>query len=81
MVDKLLLYVVLHLMIASCSSTRPTLPGKVVNETPTWIKFSPDSKYIAAGITGGVRVWNVQSEDFKDYKTKLPNETPEQIIF
>jgi len=76
-----LLSLVIYLTFVSCSGSRPTLPGKLVNETPTSPVFSPDGKLIAAGIFGGVRVWDVQSERFRDYPAALKNETPKRIFF
>ncbi|WP_177194160.1 WD40 repeat domain-containing protein [Dyadobacter sp. SG02] len=81
LLTSLILSLALHLIFASCSSTRPTLPGKLVNETPTSPVFSPDGKLVAAGIFGGVRVWDADSENFRDYLTKLKNETPSRIFF
>ncbi|REA58033.1 hypothetical protein DSL64_21855 [Dyadobacter luteus] len=76
-----LLTLVLLLVITSCGSSKPPLRAKLVNETPTSTVFSPDGKWVAAGVWGGVRVWNVDSEEAKDYKTKLRNETPKYVTF
>lgn len=75
------LFLALQLMIASCGGTRPTLPASIVNQTPSRAVFSPDGQYIAAGIWGAVRIWNVQTEEYKDYETKLRNETPKCVTF
>jgi len=76
-----LIYLTLLPAFTSCSNTKPTLSAKLVNETPTSPKFSPDGRVVAAGIFGGVRVWNVQSEKFRDYPTALKNETPKRVFF
>ena len=58
-----------------------TYPAKLKNETPSWVEFSNDEKYIGAGVFGAVRVWNLASGEFVDYPTKLKNETPQYVRF
>ena len=53
----------------------------VKNETPNYVEFSNDSKFIASGVYGAVRVWDVASKEFRDFKTKVRNETPKFISF
>lgn len=77
----ILLNLVLLLVVSSCGSNKPPLRTKLAGETPTSTVFSPDGRFIAAGVWGGVRVWNVDSEQAKDYKTKLRNETPKYVSF
>lgn len=68
-------------LLVSCQATKPTLEGKVINETPHYVVFSPDGKLIAAGVWGGVRIWNVTSDTYTDYPAKVKNETPRHVYF
>ena len=50
-----------------------SLPASSKNETPNSASFSPDGRYVVAGVYGAARLWKVSTGDYKDYKVKLKN--------